>query len=121
MKKDPVVRYRAQTDELSCPYGNVQRIVTGGEGGIANVHVVKVTRGDPHRHDAYDEVYYVLSGSGRIVIGGTEYRLEPGAVVTIPAGVPHALASDDDTPLEFIIFGTPPMSMDDPRARPVKA
>ena len=27
---------------IECPFGHVQRMVTGGEGGIANVHVVKI-------------------------------------------------------------------------------
>ena len=120
MKKTPVIRYRSQTDQTECPYGNVERILTGGEGGIANVHVVTVTQGDEHLHEGYDEVYYVLSGYGAIVIDGEKYTLEPGAVATIPAGVSHSLASDSDAPLEFIIFGTPPISMDDPRARPMK-
>ncbi|MDZ7620045.1 MAG: hypothetical protein U1E05_23840 [Patescibacteria group bacterium] len=42
--KQPLVRYRDQTEPLDCPFGQVQRIVTGGQGGVANVHVVKVTK-----------------------------------------------------------------------------
>ena len=38
--KTPVVRHREETPAIECPFGHVQRIVTGGEGGIANVHVV---------------------------------------------------------------------------------
>ena len=120
MNKTPVVRYRTETDETPCPYGTVQRIVTGGEGSIANVHVVTVTQGDAHLHTGYDEVYYVLSGSGTITIGTDAHALKPGAVVTIPAGMPHGLTADTDGPLEFIIFGTPPMAMEDTRAKPVK-
>lgn len=120
MIKTPVVRYRTRTDKISCPYGDVQRIVTGGEGGIANVHVVRVTKGDTHLHRGYDEVYYVLSGSGTITIGESEHSLVAGAVVTIPAGIPHSLSSDDDRPLEFIIFGTPPLCMDNEKAKPIK-
>ncbi|MBC2710202.1 MAG: cupin domain-containing protein [Desulfosarcina sp.] len=120
MIRTPVVRYRSETDETPCPYGNVQRIVTGGEGGVANVHVVSVTQGDAHLHKGYDEVYYVLSGNGTITMDKDDYALKPGAVVTIPAGMPHALSSGTDAPLEFIIFGTPPMGMDDERAKPIK-
>jgi hypothetical protein len=36
----------------------------------------------------------------------------------IPAGVPHELCAAGAGPLEFVIFGTPPMAIDDPRARP---
>ncbi|MDX9787352.1 MAG: cupin domain-containing protein [Desulfobacterales bacterium] len=113
-----VVRYRDETTAISCPYGHVERIVTGGEGGIANVHVVTVTKGESHMHSGYDEVYYVLSGTGSIILGEKTCPLRPGAAVVIPAGVPHALAADSDVPLSFVIFGSPAMSIDDARARP---
>ena len=65
IEKTPLVRHRDETQPIECPFGHVQRIVTGGEGGIANVHVVKITKGTPHLHQGYDEVYYVLSGRAR--------------------------------------------------------
>lgn len=116
--KRPVVHYRDMTDALDCPFGHVQRMVTGGEGGIANVHVVKITQGAPHVHSGYDEVYYVLSGTGTITLGEQTHELRPGAAVVIPAGVPHSLAAAAGESLEFVIFGTPPLSMDDERAKP---
>ena len=115
----PLVRYLDNTESLSCPYGQVKRIVTGGEGGIANVHVVTVTKGESHTHSGYDEVYYLLSGTGSITLADETYLLRPGAVVVIPAGTPHALSADSDTPLSFVIFGSPPMSMADERAKPM--
>ena len=69
IEKNPLVRHRDETQPIDCPFGHVQRIVTGGEGGIANVHVVKITKGTPHLHQGYDEVYYVLSGTGTITLG----------------------------------------------------
>ena len=117
--KSPLVAYLDQTPALRCPYGQVRRIVTGGAGGVANVHVVSVTQGTSHLHRGYDEIYYVLSGHGMLTLGDEQYRLQPGAVAVIPAGLPHALKADADEMLEFIIFGTPPMSIDDDRARPI--
>lgn len=114
----PMVRYLDQSPTIPCPHGDVRRIVTGGQGGIANVHVVKVLRGERHLHTAYDEVYYVLAGTGRVVLGTEAHPLRPGAVVVIPSGVAHELEADGTTPLEFVIFGTPPMPVDDERARP---
>ena len=43
--KTPLVHYRDGTQPIEFPFGHVQRIVTGGEGGIANVHIVKITKG----------------------------------------------------------------------------
>mgnify|MGYP002346110224 CR=1 FL=1 len=103
---------------MDCPYGTTRRVVTAGEGGIANVHVITVTQGNAHSHDGYDEVYFVLRGNGWIEIEGVRYEMRAGSVVVIPAGCVHSLASNDGQPLEFVIFGTPPMSADDPRFTP---
>ncbi len=118
--KHPLVRHREQTEPLDCPFGHVQRIVTGGDGGVANVHVVKVTKGTTHVHTGYDEVYYVLSGTGTITLDQDTHPLRPGSVAVIPAGIPHSLAANHGKELEFIIFGTPPMPLNDDRARPKK-
>lgn len=117
-KPHPLVRYYDETPSIDCPYGNVTRIITGGEGGIANVHVVRVTQGDIHVHTGYDEVYYVLSGKGHITIDGKLYPLRPGAAAVIPSGASHGLSADQGETLEFVIFGTPAMSADDPRFIP---
>ena len=116
--KCALVRYRDKTIAADCPYGNAQRIVTGGEGGVANVHVIAVTIGKMHIHKKYDEVYYVLAGTGTINLAGKEHPLCPGAVAVIPAGTPHELHAAPGERLEFVIFGTPAMPISDVRARP---
>lgn len=117
----PVVRDEAETPVIPCPYGDVRRVITGGEGGAPNVHVVRITRGGRHFHQAYDETYYVLEGHGAIELGDQTHRLCPGTAVFIPAGVPHALEADPGETLAFVIFGTPGMLIDDERARPRKS
>lgn len=114
----PLVAYRDQTSATPCPHGQVERIVTGGAGGIANVHVVRVSEGGRHHHLEYDEVYYVLSGSGTITLGEERHELRPGAVVVIPRGLDHDLQARPGEELEFIIFGTPACSVDSEAARP---
>jgi hypothetical protein len=42
-------------------------------------------------------------------------------VAVIPACVPHSLEAESGQELEFVIFGTPPMAIDDERARPKTA
>ena len=118
--KEPCVRHRSDVPPVDCPFGHVERVVTGGEGGVANVHVVRITRGSPHAHTGYDEVYYVLSGEGTVTLDDQTHAVRPGSVIVIPAGVPHALEASSGDTLEFIIFGTPAMAMDDERARPRK-
>ena len=45
--RQPLVHHRDETSPIDCPFGRVQRIVTGGDGGVANVHVVRITKGTP--------------------------------------------------------------------------
>jgi len=117
---EPLVRYRDETSALTCPYGEVQRIITGGAGGVANVHVIRVTQGDVHMHAGYDEVYYVLAGNGQIILEGTPYRLRPGAALIIPSRIAHAIQADEGEVLEFVIVGSPAMTIDDLRFVPQK-
>ncbi len=119
MKIEPIVRYHDQIVPVPCPYGHVRRIITGGE-GTANVHVVRVTKGGEHFHLAYDETYYFLSGKGALTIDKKTFPVKLGTVAVIPAGMVHSVLSDSDDPLEFIVFGTPPMPIDDYKAIPQK-
>jgi mannose-6-phosphate isomerase-like protein (cupin superfamily) len=119
-EKQPLVRHRDETPSADWPFGRMQRIVTG-EGGIANVQVATTNGLPPFFHTAYDEVYYVLSGTATIKLNEKPYRLRPGSVVIIPAGTSHALEIDPGQELEFVIFGTPPMAIDDERAKPRRA
>ncbi len=117
-KPEGYISYRDETQAIDCPYGHVERIVTGGAGGIANVHVVTVTKGGRHYHAEYDEVYYVLRGEGTITLGTEVKELRPGAAVVIPRGLEHDLDAKPGSELEFIIFGTPACSVDSEEARP---
>lgn len=118
--KRALVQYLDESAAIDCPFGQVRRVITGGTGGVANVHVVSVSRGTPRYHEAYDEVYYVLSGTGKLVVESTTYALRPGAVAVIPAKAMHSLESDGGAALEFIIFGVPPADVTDDCARPRK-
>ena len=114
------IHYLDETDPIDCPYGNVRRVVTGGQFGSPNIHVVRVSRGGEHYHREYDEVYYVTAGQGTMIMNQEEFPLRPGAVVGIPAGVVHELFAEEGTELEFVIIGIPGMPINDDRAAPCK-
>lgn len=42
-----------------------------------------------HRHHEEDEIMYVVDGTMRLVVDGEEREASAGAVVSLPAGVPH--------------------------------
>ena len=61
---------------------------------------------DPQRPHGEDEVYYVASGRGRILVGTDDRAVGPGTVVYVPAGVEHrfhTIAED----LSILVFFAP--------------
>jgi quercetin dioxygenase-like cupin family protein len=61
-----------------------------------------------HTHDGQDKIYYVLEGSGRFTVGGTEEHLTAGEAVVAAAGVEHGLVNDGRAPLLVLVVVAPP-------------
>lgn len=59
-------------------------------------------------HDE-DEVYYVLSGSGRVQVGGAEQDVGPGSILYVRATSEHSFfeIDEDITLLVFFASGGP--------------
>jgi uncharacterized cupin superfamily protein len=60
-----------------------------------------------HNHREQEEVYLVLSGSGRIMVEGDLVELRQWDAIRIPAGVTRALEAGDDG-LEILAIGGNP-------------
>lgn len=52
------------------------------------------TRGHEDRHPGQEEVYYIFSGKGKVVIEDQPNAIEAGDVVFIPDGLRHYLIND---------------------------
>ena len=60
-----------------------------------------------HSHQTEQEVWFVISGRGRVRIGGEEAVIRPDTVVVAPPGVPHQLINDGDDELKAIWMFSP--------------
>jgi quercetin dioxygenase-like cupin family protein len=59
--------------------------------------------------DNYEELYYVLEGSGTITIEGARRPLAVGDAVLVPTGTDHGLLADRGETLRILLmFGKPP-------------
>ena len=73
----------------------------------------------PHRHTV-EELYYVVSGRGRMVLEGyPPFDLEPGMAVQIPGGAIHGQRNTGVEPLVIVCALAPPLTdapelIDDP-------
>lgn len=63
-----------------------------------------------HQHDVEEEIFYVVSGRGRIRVGKQEEDIEPGSCVYIPVGEPHQLFNTGDETLKILASASPPFN-----------
>lgn len=61
----------------------------------------------PHRHPRQDEIFYVVEGSGTIVVGDEEIAARTGTSVFTPANVEHSIRADRDSRFVILFFKGP--------------
>ena len=60
-----------------------------------------------HRHAAGDKLYYVLSGTGRIRVGGEEREVRAGDLACAPAGDEHAVRNPGPERMALLVVMAP--------------
>lgn len=87
-------------------------------GGIASsaplspaawAHAVDIDGAKLHYHKRSTELYYVLSGSGCVLLDGVEQAVSPGSLVHIPPGVIHGAKGQ----MRVLVVGIPDIAEDD--------
>jgi mannose-6-phosphate isomerase-like protein (cupin superfamily) len=61
----------------------------------------------PHYHPRAEEIYYILSGRGRMQIHGEERDVQPGDAVAIPPGAVHTITNTGSETLSFLCCCAP--------------
>lgn len=89
---------------------NIKRIVRKDEVGterIAGFGLLEVPPGGvfgPHTHPEREEIYYVLSNSGSIIVGDKEVPAREGLTLYVSGEDPHGLKNQDNEPLLAIFI-----------------
>jgi len=61
---------------------------------------------DHHKHQNTEQVYYVLSGSGEVLVGDERHSVTTGDAVYLPANAYHQMFNDDNEDwLEHLVIG----------------
>ena len=104
------VRKAAEVTPVPCPCGQATRIITAQDNDLVSIHRVRIEgEAKKHYHQRLTEHYVVLSGAGEIELGDERHPVEPGDVIAIPPGTPHALRGH----FEIINVVTPPFDPTD--------
>ena len=60
--------------------------------------------GPPHVHAEKDQIFYIVSGEGKIVLGSDSKYVKPGCLVYVPAGLVHQSITTSNEPLGDILY-----------------
>jgi mannose-6-phosphate isomerase-like protein (cupin superfamily) len=61
----------------------------------------------PHIHPKQDEFLYILEGKFDFLLDGQEHYGEPGDLVHMPKGVPHAIFNNSDVTIKTLFWVSP--------------
>jgi mannose-6-phosphate isomerase-like protein (cupin superfamily) len=100
-----VVRRRADAPTVPCPCGDSTRILTAADGAPCSLHVTSIRDAARHYHRETTEVYYILSGTGKMELNADWVDLEPGTVVWIEPETRHRLVSPEG--VTTVVFALP--------------
>ena len=69
------------------------------------LYVLAVGQPDLQQPHTEDEVYYVISGRGRVTVGEDVRDVQPGSIVFVAAAVPHRFHDITEDLTLFVAFG----------------
>lgn len=74
--------------------------------------IIRGGKSNPHTHDDAEEIFYVVSGNGRIRVGEEEEDIGPGSCVFVAIGNEHQLINNGDETLKIIAVTSPPFQLE---------
>ena len=93
-------------------YQGVERKLSAPAGAVRSGLRHVILRPDqvscpPHWHTVEEEIFYVLGGSGQVLLGDERFELRAGSIVMRPPGtqVAHALRAGEEG-LTYLVYGT---------------
>ncbi len=103
---------------LQTPHGEIVREFFGAAAGgtrhhsLAYITLPSGKHSLKHYHPIAEESYYILSGSGRILVDSEERRCSVGDAVAIPPNAVHQIFNNGDTVLTFLAVCVPAWTPD---------
>ena len=116
----PII-HETDVDEMQLPGRKFRWLVA--EDRIRAEHcstcVIRVAPGDKvrpaHSHPHSEEVIYILSGSGRVLVDGEVAPVRAGSAVLFPQGKPHMLQNTSGEEMKVVCFFAPATTLDNYR------
>ena len=69
---------------------------------LGNTILYPRCRARGHSHDDLEEIYYIIKGHGKMIIGDDEFEAGPGDSFYVPFGLFHSTINTSNTPMEIV-------------------
>jgi len=89
------------------PGANGERFATVFQHGTLLVEIYAPRGTDPQKPHTRDEIYFVASGTGEYVCGGTKQHFEPTDILFAAAGAEHRFENFSDDLILWVLFYGP--------------
>ena len=113
--------HESDVEELDLPGRRFRWLVAEDRVKAQNcsVCVIRIAPGDrvfpAHSHPNGEEVIYILSGSGRVLVDGDVAPVRTGSTVLFPQGKPHMLHNTGAEEMKVVCFFAPATSLENYR------
>jgi mannose-6-phosphate isomerase-like protein (cupin superfamily) len=107
-----LIRHEGHTPRERSTCGWRDRLISREDAPLspaAWAHAVNIDGAKLHYHKRSTELYYVLSGSGTVLLDGMEQAVSAGSLVHIPPGVIHGARGQ----MRVLVVGIPDIAEDD--------
>jgi mannose-6-phosphate isomerase-like protein (cupin superfamily) len=89
--------------------GQIRPLIEERDAAPAEVHQVEINHARLHYHARTDEIYYIVDGSGSMILDDEEIEVHKGVVVYVPRGVKHKAIGN----LSVLLVCIPPGVLND--------
>lgn len=101
----------SELEKIERPYGYLYRVPAKDEGFEnlrLHIFVIKPGEHTSKHHHPFEEIFYILEGSGILIGKETEYPVRKEDIILIPKNELHQLKNSDDKNLIYIVAMSPP-------------
>ena len=99
-----IIRHEDEAVREASACGYRYRLLSEGDDGAAAwAHAVDIDGAKLHYHKIATELYYVLSGEGKVILDDEEQEVRPGTMIHIPPGVVHGAVGK----MRVLVIGIP--------------
>ncbi|MEO6183630.1 MAG: cupin domain-containing protein [Verrucomicrobiota bacterium] len=107
-----LIRHEGHTPRERSTCGWRDRLISHEDASLspaAWIHAVDIDGARLHYHKRATELYYVLEGSGTILLDGAKHPVSKGSLVHIPPGIVHGAVGR----MRVLVIGVPDIAEDD--------